>query len=112
MIVDRKQSSVVVGDISSNGAMVRAPGLPRVGTEIVLAGKAFEIVATVAWRTDETCGLSFHREVDPLEIVRQNVKGLERFRKNARPFDWHLLAVPLALSATCRRLFRHHGPRF
>jgi hypothetical protein len=80
LIVDRKPTTVRIGDISRLGAMIYAVGLPAVGTEVVLAGKAFEVVATVVWNTGEACGLRFHRSVDPLEAVRQNVPGMERFR--------------------------------
>ncbi len=86
LIVDRKRSQVVVGDISSAGAMIRAPELPAVGTEAVLEGRTFEVVATVTWRADGACDLDFHRAVDPLEVVRQNMKGLERFR-TMRPWS-------------------------
>jgi hypothetical protein len=37
-------------------------------------------VATVVWNTGDACGLSFHRSLDPLEVVRQNAPGMERFR--------------------------------
>ncbi len=81
LIVDRKPMLVRVGDISRLGAMLYAAGLPGVGTEVVLAGQAFDVVATVVWRTDEACGLSFHRDVEPLEVVRQNVPEMDAFRK-------------------------------
>lgn len=80
LIVDRKPIVVRVGDISRLGAMLYAATLPAVGTEVVLVGQAFDVVATVVWNTGDACGLSFHRSLDPLEVVRQNAPGMERFR--------------------------------
>jgi hypothetical protein len=73
LVVDRQPISIEIVDISRVGACVRGTDLPRRGQEVVLRAKQLDVVATVVWRDDTSCGLNFHKEITPLAIVRENL---------------------------------------
>ena len=72
LVIDRKSIAVEIADISCVGACLRGSGLPARGQEVVLRATALEVVATVVWSDGATCGLNFHREIQPLAVVRNN----------------------------------------
>lgn len=70
--VDRKIQSIEIADISCVGACLRGSNLPKRGQEVVLRATGLEVVATVVWSDDRSCGLNFHKAIAPLAIVRKN----------------------------------------
>ena len=51
---------------------MRGTGLPARGSEVVLTAKGLEVVATVVWNDGATCGVNFHKPIEPLAVVRSN----------------------------------------
>ena len=80
LVTDDKRIFVWVAEISSAGAMVRAVDLPETGTSTKLVANALNVVATIARRGEAECDLNFRAPVDPLHIVRQNVRDMAYFR--------------------------------
>lgn len=72
MILGAEQHSVVVGDISACGALVRTTRPPLVGSEIWLRAAGLNLPAQVRWVRDGLCGVQFGEQVDPHAIVRDN----------------------------------------
>ncbi|SFS00286.1 PilZ domain-containing protein [Sphingomonas jatrophae] len=64
LLTYRHRDEILVENVSRSGALVTGADLPERGTEVVLSAGAMEIVATVAWATDQSCGLMFHRNID------------------------------------------------
>jgi hypothetical protein len=80
LVIGDQSMFVWVADISRAGAMIRAANLPATGTLARLVARALDVTATVAWRGEAECGLNFRAPVDPLHIVRQNVRDMAYFR--------------------------------
>lgn len=76
----RNRLTVTITNISRRGALLTGENLPLPGQEVTLTARSLEVVATVAWNKNGAAGLRFHRDVEPLEIVRQNAAGMTRFR--------------------------------
>jgi hypothetical protein len=56
-------------DISSGGAMLKMDGGDlRKGDEVVLDTAGRQIVATIAWSSEQVFGLAFHRRLDDREM--------------------------------------------
>jgi hypothetical protein len=72
VIVDRRPLNIEIADISRIGACLRGSNLPRRGQEVVLRAIGLEVVATVVWSDDASCGVNFHKPIAPLQIVRKN----------------------------------------
>ncbi|MES2095434.1 MAG: PilZ domain-containing protein [Pseudomonadota bacterium] len=73
LIVDRVPMGVEIADISRVGAQLRGDNLPLRGQEVVLCAIGLEVVATVAWNGEKSCGLTFHRPIAPLFVVYRNM---------------------------------------
>jgi hypothetical protein len=71
--VGQNRVPIVIGDISSTGAMVCGAMLPLRGQRVALVARGLEVRATVVWSDDQSCGLSFHAPVNPLAVVRENL---------------------------------------
>ena len=80
LIVSQKGRAVIITNISRCGALVTAASLPAPGSVVILKARSLEVSATVAWAGRDCVGLRFHRDVEPLEIVRQNADELRLFR--------------------------------
>ena len=74
---------VNVRDISREGVLIEGERLPEAGRNVSLTAKQLDVDAKVVWRREALCGLEFVEPVDPLEIVRQNLPELARFRRPA-----------------------------
>ena len=80
LAVWRQKLVVTITDISRRGALLKAEELPSTGEEVTLRARCLEVVATVAWTKSGFAGLRFHRDIEPLEVVRQNADEMRRFR--------------------------------
>jgi hypothetical protein len=76
----KKALPVMISNISRCGALIKGCDLPMAGHEVVLRARSLDVVATVAWTGIDFAGLRFHRDVEPLEVVRQNADELRLFR--------------------------------
>jgi hypothetical protein len=56
--------SVVVEDVGSTGAKLRGHDLPDVGTRMLLTIGGMEVTASVAWRKEHECGITFDASLD------------------------------------------------
>lgn len=73
---------VEIANISTIGAMIRGllPPLER-DNAVILTIRNTVVVATVAWKRDDTAGLVFDAPIDPILLARMN----DRIRPAARP---------------------------
>jgi len=71
---------VTITNISRCGALLKGETLPLSGQIVTLRARSLDVLATVAWSKDGQVGLSFHRDVEPLEVVRQNAAEMRLFR--------------------------------
>jgi hypothetical protein len=65
LLMYRARSTIQVENVSRSGALVSCDTVPAKGTEVVLSTGPVNVVATVAWTGIDTCGLTFHRAIDP-----------------------------------------------
>ena len=72
IVVDRTPMPIEIADISRVGACLRGQHLPKRGQEVVLRATGLEVVGTVVWSDGETCGVNFHKAIEPLLVVRKN----------------------------------------
>jgi hypothetical protein len=84
VLVWRQSLVVMITDISRRGALLKAAALPSAGEEVTLKARCLEVVATVVWTKSGFAGLCFHRDIEPLEVVRQNADEMWRFRTMRR----------------------------
>lgn len=80
IVVLRKHLLVMITNISRGGALLKADDLPSSGEEVILTARSLDVVGTVAWAERGFAGIRFHRDIDPLEIVRQNADEMRLFR--------------------------------
>jgi hypothetical protein len=72
---------IVIADISAEGAMIHGVPLLTSGLKLILQARSLDVVAVVVRSTARGVGVRFLCAVNPLEVVRQNVPGLEHLRK-------------------------------
>lgn len=65
-----RSRSVIVSDLSSEGAQLNARDLPPENNDIFVIVGAFESLGTVVWRTAEKCGIMFDSAVPDGAIAR------------------------------------------
>ncbi|MFD1610905.1 PilZ domain-containing protein [Sphingomonas tabacisoli] len=63
--------NVFVRNLSVAGAMVEGRGLPEQGERVVLHRSDYRIPATVMWRAEGRCGLSFTQLVSVPDMIRR-----------------------------------------
>lgn len=54
-----RSRSIIVSDLSSQGAQLDARDLPPPGEDLFVVIGPFDAMATVVWRTAEKCGVEF-----------------------------------------------------
>jgi hypothetical protein len=77
--------SIVIADISMEGAMVRGLPLLAPGLKLIVQARSLDVVAFVVHSTTRGVGVRFQSAVNPLDVVRQNYAGLEHLRRPAAP---------------------------
>lgn len=58
-----RSRSIIVSDLSSEGAQLDARDLPPVGEDLFVVVGPFDTMARVVWRTAEKCGVEFEYAV-------------------------------------------------
>src|SRR5437764_2346628 len=71
-----RSRSIIVSDLSSEGARLDARDMPAPGDDVLVVVGPFDGLATVVWRTDDRCGVSFD---EPLPG-----KTLDRMKSEAK----------------------------
>lgn len=56
--------SIVVDDVCSTGARLRGRDLPATGADMIVRIGGLDILATVAWREEQQCGITFEAPLD------------------------------------------------
>jgi hypothetical protein len=56
--------SVVISDLSPQGAKLQGRGLPLPGREVLITAGSIDVFATVAWSEKDECGLRFDSPLD------------------------------------------------
>jgi hypothetical protein len=72
LVVDRKSLDVDITDLSRVGARLQGDYLPERGDEVVLRTSEFEVVATIAWSEGDSCGLNFHKAIEPIVVRKRS----------------------------------------
>ena len=69
-----------VKDLSSGGALLEIKTELQVGFFISLAASELKVDATVVRAIGNSYGVQFSASIDPLEVIRHNLAGLEHLR--------------------------------
>jgi hypothetical protein len=75
MYVGRARHSVMVRDLSRNGALLSGDKMPPIGSRVLVELGAAKLFGTVAWIHDVYCGLALLEEIEPLQLVRDMTRG-------------------------------------
>lgn len=70
--------SVIVEDVCATGARLRGRNLPPNGRQLVIRVGAVDVLASVAWRASEECGITFDTPLDQEGVDSLRFEG--RFR--------------------------------
>ena len=65
-----RSRSVVVHDISANGAALGGRDLPPAGDDVVMVVGPFDSFGRVVWRSGDNCGISFEEPIHAEQIER------------------------------------------
>jgi|SRR3954447_1480400 hypothetical protein len=65
-----RSRSIIVSDLSSEGARLDARDMPAPGDDVLVVVGPFDGLATVVWRSDDHCGVHFD-EVLPGETLER-----------------------------------------
>ena len=76
--------SVILRNLSTGGALVEGKGLPSEGSSVWFVRKELRVRARIAWVEGAYAGVSFERELDRSEILRQVPKPKEKFEQQFR----------------------------
>lgn len=74
-----RSRSIIVSDLSARGARLDARDLPAPGDDVLVVVGPFEGLATVAWRSDDRCGVSFDEPLPEYMIgaMKNQAKWME-----------------------------------
>lgn len=99
---DGEPRGVVIGDISSSGALIKGKLLPAVGARIQLVARALLVGGRVMWRREGLAGVCFDSPVSPLHIVRENSDYFNSYReRRARRTDLKATNNVVAMRGRC-----------
>lgn len=77
--VDGSPASVVLRNLSSDGALIEGAKLPVVGTSTTFRRNDLCVTGLIVWVQDRLAGIAFDRELDREELLRQVPKPRQRF---------------------------------
>lgn len=71
-----RSRSVIVSDLSPEGAQIDGRDLPAAGEDLVMVAGPLDTMAKVVWRTDAKCGIRFDDIVpdETIERVKNEAK--------------------------------------
>src|ERR687893_694354 len=62
------RKDVRLANLSRTGALIEGPQLPSVGQNVVLKSGSVDVFATVVWRSEGRCGITFDKPVREEEV--------------------------------------------
>lgn len=71
-----RSRSVIISDLSPEGAKLDGRDLPPPGEDMVLVAGSFDTMSTVAWRSDDKCGIQFDEAISH-EVIAQLKRDAE-----------------------------------
>src|SRR5258708_14667112 len=73
-----RSRSIIVSDLSAEGARLDARDMPAPGDDVLVVVGPFDGLATVAWRSDDKCGVEFDEAlaVDILDRMKSEAKWM------------------------------------
>jgi hypothetical protein len=74
-----RSRSIIVSDLSADGARLDARDMPAPGEDVLVVIGAFDGLATVAWRNDDRCGVRFDEPLPDymLSHMKSDAKWME-----------------------------------
>ena len=74
-----RSRSIIVSDLSAEGARLDARDMPAPGDDVLVVIGPFDGLATVAWRSDDKCGVEFDEPVPDymLGAMKNDAKWME-----------------------------------
>lgn len=78
------QISVVLRNLSSEGALIEGATLPREGEAILFRRNALKIKGRVVWLEGRYAGLAFNRRLEREELLREVPRPKQRFEHQFR----------------------------
>ncbi len=85
--IDRSLHSVWLADLSENGAGLSMDDPPSVGKAAVLEWSSYKVGSTVAWASEDACGLLFEMPISSeivLEAIREGALKNDRSAETTR----------------------------
>ena len=73
-----RSRSIIVSDLSSEGARLDARDMPAPGDDVLVVVGPFDGLATVVWRSDDHCGVHFDEALaaETLERMKTEAKWM------------------------------------
>ena len=71
-----RSRSVIISDLSSEGAQLDARDLPPAGEDLMLVVGSFDTMARVAWQSGDKCGVEFDEAVSK-DVIGQLKRDAE-----------------------------------
>jgi hypothetical protein len=74
-----RSRSIIVSDLSAEGARLDARDMPAPGDDVLVVIGPFDGLATVAWRSDDKCGVEFDEALPDymLGAMKNEAKWME-----------------------------------
>jgi hypothetical protein len=82
--VNGADASVVLRNLSSEGALIEGANLPLAGATTVFKRKELEVTGRIAWVHGRMAGVAFERRLEPAELLRQVPKPKQKFEQQFR----------------------------
>lgn len=76
--------SVVLRNLSSEGALIEAAKLPMVGTTTKFRRNDLSVTGRIVWVAGKMAGLAFDRQLERDELLRQVPQPKQRFERQFR----------------------------
>jgi hypothetical protein len=72
--IDRSRS-VVITDVSPRGAKLLGRDFPAAGAEVMVSAGAIDLFATIAWRKNDECGVTFDEPIAEALVAQLKDEG-------------------------------------
>ena len=79
-----EELSVVLRNLSSEGALVEGPQLPVEGSATVFKRNELSVAGRVVWVERRLAGIAFDRKLEPVELLRQVPRPRQKFAQEFR----------------------------
>jgi hypothetical protein len=78
------ETSVVLRNLSSDGALIEGSKLPQVGSATLFKRNELKVRGRIVWVEGRLAGMAFDRCLEPAELLRQVPKPRQRFEAQFR----------------------------